>query len=71
MQKFETQKITKRKVQARKFSKANEGKVRVETPTGKYWLEDNDWLIPIGGDKYVVIPGTAMEFLQSTDKETV
>lgn len=59
----------KRKVQARKFTKANEGKVRIETPDGKYWVQDNDWLIPIGDDKYVVIPGIAMDYLQAKDND--
>lgn len=63
--------IKRRRIQARQFSQANEGKWKIETPSGKYWVQDKDWLIQISKnpEKYVAISDMAMNYIQAKDEE--
>lgn len=67
----ETLTIKRRRIQARQYKKADEGKWCIETPAGKYWVQDKDWLIQTSKDpeKYVVIPDMAMNYIQAKDEE--
>ena len=65
--KIQPLKINKRKIQASQFIRADEGKLRINTPDGRYWCQDKDWLVPVDKDCFVVIPGGALTYLQGKD----
>jgi len=62
-------KIVRRKIQARQFSRVDEGKVKFKTPRGWVWAEDGDWIVQLDAETNILLPGDAMAFLTTKDDD--
>jgi len=62
-------KIAKRKIQARQYDQANEGKIKFKTPDGYRRPDDKTWLIQLYADVFIFMPDATMQYLAKHDEQ--